>query len=393
MKKLLLIEPPSPASRAQGIAQAGYEVETVTDHANVEDSLHRFNPHLVLLDCELPGLSPIQFFAQLRSQPETQFLPVIALARAKDSVMAQTLRMAGANQVLDKHKLSESALLNAVRENTPSWVFQVPRPDIATPAAPAASIPAKPTAAPQPERAAAPVRLPSMAKHQKLTLELLKAARPEEQLKAVRELQRETQKVIESGVVPVESLTAATLRSLAALLQAMADHPRTITATTCRTLYQTVYLLTPLPALQLTRCYTATNRYRILTVDDDDVLRGLLVETLRPTGLAIENAAEPKVALELVRRLHLDLFILDVTMPEMDGYELCAKLRRLPNHAQTPVLFLTGNNDMDHRMRFAQTGADDFIAKPFHPQELTAKTLGHLLISQMRLEEQSPTNS
>ena len=70
--------------------------------------------------------------------------------------------------------------------------------------------------------------------------------------------------------------------------------------------------------------------------------------------------------------------MLDVDMPQLTGPEVCKKLRSLPLHAKTPVIFLTSLNRFDVRMSTAQSGGDDFVTKPFMPSELAVKALTHI---------------
>ena len=74
-----------------------------------------------------------------------------------------------------------------------------------------------------------------------------------------------------------------------------------------------------------------------------------------------------------------DLVFLDVDMPTMNGYELCAKLRAMPQYKKTPVVFVTALSDFDSRTSSMMAGGNDFIAKPFLFIELTVKALIHVL--------------
>jgi len=73
-----------------------------------------------------------------------------------------------------------------------------------------------------------------------------------------------------------------------------------------------------------------------------------------------------------------DLIFLDVDMPNMSGFELCTKIRTLPQYAKTPVVFVTGLNDLENRANSTMSGGNDFIAKPFLFIELTVKALVHV---------------
>ena len=103
-----------------------------------------------------------------------------------------------------------------------------------------------------------------------------------------------------------------------------------------------------------------------LIVDDDVVLRPLLCEVLQQAGFAVEEAAEGEQALAVFVRAQPDIILLDVMLPEMDGFTLCATIRALPGGEHTPVLMVTGLGDTESIRRAYEVGATDFIAKPFN---------------------------
>jgi CheY-like chemotaxis protein len=70
---------------------------------------------------------------------------------------------------------------------------------------------------------------------------------------------------------------------------------------------------------------------------------------------------------------------LDIKMPEMDGFELCHRLRALPGYQKTPVIYITGHSDFETRAKSVLSGGDDLISKPVFPLELTVKAVAHLL--------------
>jgi DNA-binding response OmpR family regulator len=89
----------------------------------------------------------------------------------------------------------------------------------------------------------------------------------------------------------------------------------------------------------------------------------------------------------LARAQRYDLFVLDVNMPGMTGFELCEKLRASSTYKETPVVFVTASDTFDSRLKFARSGGDDFIAKPFLRPELAAKALIHLLSRRLGLQK------
>jgi two-component system, OmpR family, alkaline phosphatase synthesis response regulator PhoP len=106
----------------------------------------------------------------------------------------------------------------------------------------------------------------------------------------------------------------------------------------------------------------------ILVVDDEQHLAAGIRENLEAEGYETDVAHDGRTGLELIRGKRFDLIVLDVMMPNMDGLELCAQLRR--EGRQTPVLFLTVKGDVADRVRGFEAGGDDYLAKPFHLREL-----------------------
>ncbi|MGQ9926509.1 MAG: response regulator transcription factor [Chloroflexaceae bacterium] len=117
---------------------------------------------------------------------------------------------------------------------------------------------------------------------------------------------------------------------------------------------------------------------QILIVDDEADLVWAVGQALRQEGHTLRVAYDGNEALELCRYILPDLIILDVSMPHMDGLTLCRTLRRDPGLAEVPVLFLTGRDMIDDRLRGFEVGGDDYMVKPFDLRELKAR-VGALL--------------
>jgi two-component system chemotaxis response regulator CheY len=110
----------------------------------------------------------------------------------------------------------------------------------------------------------------------------------------------------------------------------------------------------------------------ILTVDDAPTMRKLIAFTLSSAGHKVLEAPDGKAALDLLRTATVDLIITDVNMPVMDGIELTRNLRRLPQHARTPVLILTTESQPGVKAAGKQAGATGWIVKPFDGTQLLA---------------------
>jgi DNA-binding response OmpR family regulator len=109
---------------------------------------------------------------------------------------------------------------------------------------------------------------------------------------------------------------------------------------------------------------------RILVVDDDSDIRGLLRELLERRGFAVTEAADGKRALQELYEGRPDLVVLDVAMPEMDGWTTLERIREL---SDVPVLMLTALSAELEKTRGLRAGADDYVTKPFGRQELLAR--------------------
>ena len=112
---------------------------------------------------------------------------------------------------------------------------------------------------------------------------------------------------------------------------------------------------------------------KILIVDDDSTLRAALERYLKDRGFAVRCAASGKEGLESFTQDPPDLIVSDVVMPEMDGYELCGRVRESEVGQLIPFIFLSGRCDLEDRIQGHSIGADDYLVKPFHPRELIAK--------------------
>jgi DNA-binding response OmpR family regulator len=108
----------------------------------------------------------------------------------------------------------------------------------------------------------------------------------------------------------------------------------------------------------------------ILVVDDEARLVSLVESYLKQEGFRVLTAHNGREALELARREQPDLIILDLMMPEMDGYEF---MRQHRSRAATPIILLTARVDDDEKVVGLELGADDYITKPFRPRELVAR--------------------
>jgi DNA-binding response OmpR family regulator len=109
----------------------------------------------------------------------------------------------------------------------------------------------------------------------------------------------------------------------------------------------------------------------LLLVEDDIDLQKVLAQYLELSGFTVYTANHGEHGLKIFKEKHVDLCILDVMMPVMDGFELATEIRKLDR--EMPVVFLTAKNQKADRLKGLKIGADDYITKPFEAEELVLR--------------------
>ncbi len=134
---------------------------------------------------------------------------------------------------------------------------------------------------------------------------------------------------------------------------------------------------------------TEGHRFKILIVDDVPKNIQLVANFLTQDGYEVNFALDGKKAIEHAGTENFDLILLDIMMPEVDGFEVCKQLKADPVTSGIPVIFLTAKTDEDSIARGFEVGGVDYIAKPFNPQELLARVKTHINLT---LREQELKN-
>ena len=111
-------------------------------------------------------------------------------------------------------------------------------------------------------------------------------------------------------------------------------------------------------------------RTRVLLIDDDERLAALLTEYLGRFNFAVHAVAHPNEGLRALRTDPADIVVLDVMLPDMDGFAVCRKIRET---SRVPIVMLTARGDVTDRIVGLELGADDYVPKPFEPRELLAR--------------------
>lgn len=109
---------------------------------------------------------------------------------------------------------------------------------------------------------------------------------------------------------------------------------------------------------------------KIMVIDDDEEFTTLYKEYLKMVGFDAVSENQSSKAMELAHSVKPDVFVLDLMMPAPDGFQLCRMLRADPNFQRTPIIIVTALNDEDSKIVAVGAGANDYLTKPFHIEEL-----------------------
>jgi CheY-like chemotaxis protein len=175
-----------------------------------------------------------------------------------------------------------------------------------------------------------------------------------------------------------------------ALLYELQEKPSNVNESSLHTVRRTVELLEQClsRADQVDeQCLSPTS---ILVVDDDAVSNRALVLALGRHRLTVTSLTDPFAAFEKLKTERFDLLLLDINMPGMDGLELCRRIREMPQHANTVVVFFTSHLEFEPRARAILHRGDDLITKPILPIELTVKIVSNFI--KRRIENASPSS-
>jgi DNA-binding response OmpR family regulator len=391
MKKVLIIEDDQIISNVyrNKLAVEGYRAETAPDGETGLKTMRTFKPDTIVLDLMLPKMSGIDVIKQIRSEEEFAKIPVIVFSNTYLTNMIQEAWKAGATKCISKANCSPKEVLDLVR-HTIGESGAIP---LSNPALTVTHAPAKPVTLSTATDSAfqADLRktfidsLPSTLTTLRVSLQnLIKSDNEMTRLREIYELYRRIHALNGNagiaGLVQIAHMSAA----IEALLKELYEKPKNINPSTLRTVAAGVDFLGLLferGALPERQEIPAAN---ILVVDDEAISRRAIIYALEKAQLQSINVESPETAYKLLTESNFDLVFLDVDMPGMTGFELCTKLRALPAHKKTPVVFVTSLSDFDNRTSSTMAGGNDFIAKPFLFIELTVKALIHILRGKLR---------
>jgi DNA-binding response OmpR family regulator len=387
MKKILIIEDDQILGNIyrNKLAVEHYQVELAHTGESGLALMRSFKPNMILLDLVLPQMSGVDVIKHVRSETEFAGTPIVVLSNTYLTNLIQDAWKAGATKCLSKASCSPKDIVDIARHTT--GINNVapggPLPgEAASPAkAPIISADPKADAEFQQElRKQFVGSLPATLNTLRGGLQNLSRASDEVlRLKQIYELHRRVHALSGNAGIAGLLLIAQMGAALEALLKELYEKPKSINASTLRTIAAAVDFLAYLFQNALTPEKQEVGAANILVVDDEPISRRAIIYALEKAQLPSTGVDDPSQALNLLADKYFDLVFLDVDMPVMNGFELCSKLRQMPQHKKTPVLFVTALSDFESRTNSTMAGGNDFIAKPFLFIELTVKALIHVL--------------
>jgi len=369
------------------IKKAGFAVEIAVNGEDGLRAVQQIDPDFILLDLMLPKVDGVEFLKRIRGQKEFEKTPIFVFTNVYLSDLAKDAAKAGATQVFDKSVAVPQDIIRAIRDplGSPADSSASHR----TSSAQANNSEAKSLAA----NASAP---DTNSQHElvqdfvETAPEILLGLRKILQALAKNEGSAARLTQLSNLYEKIHSLgggaAAAGLRSLSqlsaaleALLKQLTDKPDDLTPSSLRTLSHAMDFLDVLFKHDAPADPLEASPLKILVVDDESLSRLAIVSALKRAKLSSVDVDNPKVALQLLTERSFDLIFLDVSMPDMNGFDLCRELRKLPIHKTTPIIFITSSADFESRSLGALSGGNDLIAKPFLFTELTVKALNYAL--------------
>jgi DNA-binding response OmpR family regulator len=364
----------------------GFQVEVALDGNVGLELMRSFRPDAVILDLVLPKITGVEVMKKIRSEPCFEKVPVIVLSNTYLTGMLQEAWKAGATKCLSKANC------------TPKQVIEIVRSELSENGKPTGGSVTVPSNTPSAKNHTAHTASVADAKFQgdlqKTFIESLpatlstlrvllqgtiKAENEAARLKQLNELSRRMHSLSANAGITGMIQIAQMAEAVEALLKELYEKPKNITASTLRTVATAIDFLGVLFNRGIAPENQEIPEANILVIDDEAISRRAVTYALEKAKLKCIGVEDPVAAYKMLSEKKIDLIFLDVDMPGMTGFELCTKLRTLPAHKKTPVVFVTSLNDFDNRTNSTMSGGTDFIAKPFLFIELAVKALVYVL--------------
>ena len=390
MKKVLIIEDDQIIANVyrNKLAVDGYQAECAADGEAGLKLMRTLVPDAIILDLMLPKMTGIDVIKQVRSEADFSKTPIIVFSNTYLTNLIQEAWKAGATKCLSKANCSPREVLELVR-HTIGDSGAIPHLEPPVEGTHEKKVLPGPALAGTSEadtvfqvglQKSFTESLPAtLATLRSGMQSLVKADGEVLQLKQIYELHRRMHALTGNAGIAGLLVIAKMSDAIEALLKELYEKPKYINPSTLRTVANSIDFLGFLFERGIASDRQEIPAVNVLVVDDEAISRRAVVYALDKAQLHTVNVEDPNEALKLLTENSYDIVFLDVDMPGMTGYELCSKLRALPQHKKTPVVFVTALSGFENRTSSMMAGGNDFIAKPFLFIELTVKALIHVL--------------
>lgn len=385
MKKILIIEDDEILANIyrNKLAVEHYQVEVSKSGESGLALMRTFQPHMILLDLMLPQMPGVDVIKHVRSEEDFAKLPIVVFSNTYLTNLIQEAWKAGATKCLSKARCSPKDVVEIVRQ-TVGGGDAIHRSGSAPVAGPVIDLVNDAEFQVELQKTFVGSLPATLATLRNSLQDLSRSTDDVTRLKHIYELHRRTHALSGNAGIAGLFLIGQMAAALEALLKELYEKPKNINVSSLRTVAAGVDFLGFLFKSGLAPDKQDMPPANILVVDDEAISRRAIIYALEKTQLPSVGVDNPAEALNLLSQKPFDLVFLDVDMPIMSGFELCAKLRQLPHHKKTPVLFVTALNDFESRTSSTMAGGNDFIGKPFLFIELTVKALMHVLRSKLQ---------
>jgi CheY-like chemotaxis protein len=396
-KKILLVEDEPIAQKLyqNRLQREGFRISFAEDGELALHALSKEKPDLVVLDLMLPKINGPDVLKHIRTEERLKTTPVLIISNAYMSELSQKAMESGATRGMLKTECTPGRLVETVRDmlGYPSAfaVSDSPVTDdkqgaefaVAAEAAMADEMSLKETREEFIQKAPGEV-----AKIRESCLAYVKVAGTPAGELPLNTLYKQVRffatRAGLSGCVRIALLASA----FEALLFEAVFKPGKATPSVAQTFAQAVDCLE-----RLSQTNPGTTevipKAKILVVDDDAVCNLAMVGALKRAHFEPVSVDDPQKAIEMAQTGRYDVVFLDINMPVMNGFQVCERLRGMPEYHETPVIFITSFGDFGNRARSILSGGNDLIPKPISPVELVLKTTIRLLQPQSMSPEKT----
>lgn len=170
------------------------------------------------------------------------------------------------------------------------------------------------------------------------------------------------------------------------MLRAFTDDPAAVGSGTVEAIGRTIELLAALGGEPNADKRASLDRLRAYVVDDERESCEFVARAMKTAGIWARTTINPGEAIAELAASRYDVVLLDVFLPEINGFEICSHIKNLPLHAQTPVVFISGDVSAENALEASQRGASDIIAKPVKAEELGLRALAAIVRAQLGIE-------